>query len=58
MEAIIDTWIKTVVIFHNVLHGLRSNRGTGAEIMEINMEQYITSIDQDPLFLVFLDLRK
>ena len=27
-------------------------------IMELNLEQELASVDQDPLFLVFLDLRK
>ena len=58
VEAIIDTQIKLVVTFHNVIHGFRTKRGTGMKIMELNMAQEIASIDQNPLFLVFLDLRK
>ena len=53
MEAIIDTHIKTVVEFHDILHGFRASRGTGTAFMDINMAQDITSI-----FLVFLDLWK
>ena len=46
--------------FHDVLYGFRANRGMGTAILEINMAQdlVIVSIDQDSLFLVFLDLRK
>ena len=58
VEAIIKTNIKTVVTFQNVLHGFRIRRGTGTAIMENNMAQDLSSIDQDPLFLVFLYLRK
>ena len=58
MDAIIDTRIKTVLTFHNVLHGFRANKGTGMEIMELNMAHDISSINQDPLFLVFLNLHK
>ena len=38
-EAIIDTWIKTTVMFNDVLHGFRTCRGTGTDIMELNMAQ-------------------
>ena len=58
VESIIKTNIKTVVTFHDVLHGFRIRRGTGTAIMENNMAQDLSSIDQDPLFLVFLYLRK
>ena len=43
VEAIIDTRIKTVVTFHNVLHGFSSIRGTGTAIMDINMVQELAS---------------
>ena len=58
VEAIVDNQIKTVVKFHDILHGLRAKRGTGTSITELNMFQELASIDQDPLFLVFLNLRK
>ena len=58
VEAIIDTWIKTVVTFQDVLHGFCANRGTGTVIIELNMVQDLESIYQEPHFLVFLDLRK
>ena len=47
-----------VVIFQDVLHGFCAIRGTGTAIMDIKMAQELASIDQEPLFLVFLDLRK
>ena len=56
VEYIIDTRIKTVVTFHDVLNGFRASRGTGAAIMEINMAHEPASINQDSLFLMFLDL--
>ena len=58
MEALIDTRLRASLQIHDVLHGFRSRRGTRKAIMELNIAQEITRIDQDPLFLVFLDLRK
>ena len=58
MEAVIETRIKSVVQFNNSLHWFRSRRGTGTAIMEIKLAQDLASVDQDPLFLVFLDLSK
>ena len=43
---------------HNILHRFRVRRGAGTSIMELKLTQEIASIDQSPLFLVFLDLRK
>ena len=58
VEAIIDTWIKTAVTFHDVLHGFCAYKSTRTAITELNMSQELASIVQDPLLLVFLDLRK
>ena len=57
-EDIIDTHIKTVAMFHDVLHGLRASRGTVTVVMDLKMAQEIDSIEQDPLLLEFLELRK
>ena len=46
------------MIFHDVPHIFRANRGTGTTIMQLNMAQEIASIDQDPLLMVLLDLSK
>ena len=56
VEAIIDTRIKTVVTFHNVLHGFSAIRGTWTAITDINMVQELASIYQYQLLLVLLDL--
>ena len=46
-EAIIDTWIHTVVTFHRFLHGFCTNRGTETTIIELSMAQELTSIHQE-----------
>ena len=43
---------------HDVLHGFRAGKGTGTAIMELKLAQELDNIDQDLLFLIFLDLRK
>ena len=58
VDGIIETRIKTVVTFHDILNGFCACRGKGMAIADINMAQEIASIKQDPLFLVFLDLWK
>ena len=58
MGVIIDTYIKKAVAFREVLCGLRLGRGTGTTIVELNLAHYLLSVDQDLLFLVFLDRRK
>ena len=52
MGAVINTWIKMAVKFHDILHGFL---GMGTAIMEIKMYQYMYSIDQVPRFVLFLD---
>ena len=58
MEMVIDNRINLVVQFHDVLHGFCAGRGTGTTIMELKLAQYLSNVEQDPLFLVFLELMK
>ena len=58
VEALIDNRIQASLQMHDVLHRLRAIGGTGAVIMKLNFDQDIVSIDQSPLSLVILDLRK
>ena len=58
VEVPIDTCIRASLQYHDALHGLRSGRGTGKATMELKLSQELSSIDHDPLFLVFLDLQK
>ena len=58
MEAVIDNRIKTVVQFHDVLHGFCVGRGTRTVIMELKIAQELESVDQDPLLLVLIKVTK
>ena len=58
MEEIIYTCLRASVRLHNALHGFRAGRRTETVILDLKMVQELKSMDQEPLFLVFLDLRK
>ena len=56
VETIIYTCLKAFINFHYVLHGFRAVRGMGKAILDLKPAQDLVSIDQDPLFLVLIDL--
>ena len=58
VESLMDTLLRSSLQFHDVLHGFPDRRGMGTAIMKLNTAQDISSIDHEPLFLVFLDLHK
>ena len=57
-EDSINNNLKACITFHDVLHILCAVRGTGTAILDIKLSQELTIINQEPLLLVFLDLRK
>ena len=58
MELVIDTHIKTLVQFHDILNGFRAGRGIGITTMKLKRAHELVSVYQDPLLLVFIDLSK
>ena len=58
MESIIDTRLRASIQFHNVLHGFHAGGGMGTGTMELKIAQELDRINQYPLFLVLLNLRK
>ena len=58
VEAVIYIRIYSVVPFHGILHVFFAGKGASNAIMELKISQELVNVDQDPLFLVFLDLRK
>ena len=58
LEAIIDPHLYASLQFHDVLHKFRVVRVTGTDIVDLNLAQELARIYHDPLFLVFLHLRK
>jgi hypothetical protein len=43
---------------HDCLHGRLPRRGTGTAIMEAKLQQQLASEEQEPLYQIYLDLRK
>ena len=58
VSRVLDTRIKTAIDFHDCLHGFRAKRGTGTAIIEAKLLQQLATIDQAPLYKIFLDLKK
>ena len=58
VEALIDTHLRASLQMHGVIHGFRAGRRTKTAIIRLNLAKELDSIYQDPLVLVFLDLRK
>lgn len=58
ISSIIDARIKSTVRFHDSIHGFRAHRGTSTAIIEAKLAQQLASIEQAPLYEIFLDLKK
>jgi hypothetical protein len=48
----------SVIKLHDCLHGGLPGRGTGTAIMEVKLQQQLAWVDQEPLYQIYLDLRK
>ena len=57
IEGVLDGRLKGVAL-HDSLHGFREKRGCGTGIMEAKLLQQLATIEQCPLYGIFLDLRK
>ena len=56
--AVVNFRLKKSVDLHDTLHSFRAGRGMGTATLEANLEQQLEGITHDPLFQVFLDVRK
>ena len=56
--SIFNSRLQSSIVQHDVLHGFRQGRGTGTAIMEAKLEQHLAGIVHEPLFQVFLNVRK
>jgi hypothetical protein len=48
----------SVIKLHDCLHGGLPRRGTGTTIMEVKLQQQLAWVDQEPLYQIYLGLRK
>ena len=58
VEYIINTRLRSCITFHDVLCGFHAIRGTWMSILDLKLTQIPARINQYPIFLLFLDLRK
>ena len=58
LEVIVDSRVKSAVVFHGCLHGFVQHRGTGMAIVELKLAIELAGLEQVPLFAIFLDLQK
>ena len=55
---VIDTRIKSLVQFHDLLHRFCVERGTETAVVELKPFHDLVSVEQNPIVLTSLDLSK
>jgi Reverse transcriptase (RNA-dependent DNA polymerase) len=58
ISAIITKRINSNIHFHEAIHGFRKFRGTGTAIIEMKLRMQLAQRTTEPLFMIFLDLKK
>ena len=56
--SIVSSWLQSSIVLHDALHCFRQGRSTGTAIMEAKLEQQLAGIVHNPLFQVFLHVKK
>ena len=57
-DTVIHNRMGHAVECSDVFHGFQAGRGMGTDIREMKLVQDLEGVDQDLVFLVFLDIRK
>ena len=57
-SLVVNCLLKQSIMLHDALYGFREGRGEGTATLEANLKQQLTRLSHDPLFQVFLDVRK
>lgn len=58
ISAICNRRIQNAIKFDDAVHGFRKGRGTGTAIMEAKLLMQLYCRQDDPLYMVFIDLKK
>ena len=58
ISTLISRRLMKAISFHDFLHGFVEKRGTGTATLEAKLAHQLAARDQEPLYEVFLDLRK
>ena len=56
--SIVNIRLQSSIVLNDVLHGFRQGKGTWTAIIEAKMEQKVAGIVHEPLFQLFVDVRK
>ena len=56
--VVVNCRLKMSVALHEALNGFRTGRGKGMATLEAKLYQQLAGLTQNPLFQVFLDIRK
>ena len=56
--TVVNFWLRRGVILHDNLNGFRGGRRTGTATLKAKLDQQLAGLAHDPLFQVFLDIRK
>ena len=57
MELLMDARLQ-VIELHDCLHGFTEERGTGTATLELKLAVQLAYMEQEPLYVNFLDLKK
>ena len=58
VASVINGRLMAAIKFDDALHGNMKGRGTGTAIMELKLHQQLRMKKDEPLYMVFLDLKK
>ena len=56
--SISNSRLRSSIVIHDVLHGFRQGRGGVTAIMGAKLEQQLEALVHEPLFQVFINVRK
>ena len=56
--SIVNSWLQSSIVLHDVLQSFIQGRGTGTAIMNAKLDQQLAGIVHEPLFQVFIDVMK
>ena len=58
LEKILNLRITASITYHNFLHGFRAGRGTGTITLKSKLLQQLSTLREEVLYVIFIDLHK
>ena len=56
--SILNAWLRSSIVLHDVLHVFKQGKGTGTAIVEAKLEQPLARVFHETLFQFFIDVTK